>query len=648
MHAPTDLLDRSLAELVNLAVSVCDVRFGIGRIAGGPTIVSDPLLPPDVDTAIAGRAVSLREPVVIFDEAALAADPSGILFYAAVTLRDSSGAVRGTLALLDDRRRAFSDIRRRYLEQIAAQLTRDIEMHDAIRAGREEQDRLQVLLDEAPVAVFRYGIRTGRLLYVNERFAQTLGYTTDELLALDSVTDLIAEDQRYFVREMIRRREEGDDRQTRYVTKVKCRDGSTLDAEIHGAVTDLEGGRIVLGAVVDVTAQIAVNRQLREREKYFRMEQELAQLNRLTSLGRLAAQMAHEFNNVMMGIQPIVEVIRRHASDDTILLRYTDVITAALNRGKRLTTDILRFGRPAQPALRKINVQGFLAAAAEEIRPLLGDRIELRISTPGTPLFVLADPAQLGQVLVNLALNARDAMEECGGTLTIDVRRDEEGERTGGGDVVSFAITDTGAGISRQDLPHIFEPLFTTRQHGTGLGLSVIFQVVTAHGGHISVDSEPGKGTTFHLLIPAASADIKEDEEACDAKRAGLPRLLRILIVEDDDAVACGLRWSLETEGAAVHVVSRGADALPALFAFRPDVVVLDLSLPDENGRAVYERIADVSPVPVVFSSGSAAGADIDDLLEPSRTAFLVKPYATDELLASICSLVNVKGEAND
>jgi CheY-like chemotaxis protein len=143
------------------------------------------------------------------------------------------------------------------------------------------------------------------------------------------------------------------------------------------------------------------------------------------------------------------------------------------------------------------------------------------------------------------------------------------------------------------------------------------------------------------------AAEFHEDEAACNTKRTELSRPLRVLIVEDDDAVACGLRWSLEAEGSVVHVVGRGADALPAVLAFHPDVLVLDLSLPDENGRAVYDRITAVSLIPVIFSSGSA-GADIDDLQEPSRTAFLTKPYSTDELLAAIFRLVKAKDGSDD
>ncbi|HKS24498.1 MAG TPA: PAS domain S-box protein [Thermoanaerobaculia bacterium] len=608
-----------------------------------------------------------------------------------------------------------------------------------------ERLNLTTLIDEVPVALFCYHVATGRLTYVNRKLAESLGYTAREVLELDNVTDIVTEDQRGVVQEMIRRREAGDDREVRYHTKVRCRDGSVKDAEVHSVVVDAGVARIVIGVAVDVTTQMASRRGLVEREEYFRaltehlsdviaivgsdcaltyvspsasrvlgyeteqllggdlwstvhpddaerlrnllldlkrgattpcieirfrhkngnwrtlevdarnllghpqirglvldlrdvtdrkrMERELAQLNRLTSLGRLAAQVAHEFNNVMMGIQPMAEAIRLRAGGDAALLRAADVISAAIQRGKRITTDILRFSRPAQLTLRPVDVNELLRRAADEIRPLLGDGIQLELSLHDAALHVCADPAQLTQALVNLAVNARDAMES-GGTVRLEARRAREGE----GAVVHIAVADSGCGIAAGDLPYIFEPLFTTKHRGTGLGLSVVYQVIAAHRGRISVDSEPGSGTTFHLLLPSLASDCEEiaPETPADARL----HALRVLIVDDEESITTGLRGSLEANGANVHCVATGAEVLPALAAFAPSIVILDLSLPDEDGRSVYNRIAAVSPVPVIFSSGHASESDIDKLLAPAHTAFLMKPYATGELLQTIHRLL--------
>ena len=610
---------------------------------------------------------------------------------------------------------------------------------------------METLIDRLPVPLFCYDLASGRLSYVNEKFAEALGYSVAEVLDIANIHDIVAEDDREDVRAITRRRHDGDDDTIRYVTKIRHRDGRLLDAEIHSAVADTGGGRVVIGVASDVTSKLAGDRELREREEYFRvltdhisdviaivdadyaltyvsasaervlgcdgkawigmapwttvhpddaprlrealaelarggqfecaevrfrhkngqwrtvevdaanlldhplirglvlnlhdvterkrMERELGQLHRLTSLGRMAAQMAHEFNNVMMGIKPMVEAIRRRAADDLTLLGYAAVIEASLQRGKRVTADILRFGRPAQLVRRATEVRTLFDQAAAEIRPLLGERVKLQVSVSDPPLHVCADAAQLTQALINLALNARDAVDAGGGTVTLAAQ-------PGKGDLVHISVTDTGCGIAEADLPFIFEPLFTTKHRGTGLGLSVVFQIVAAHGGRVTVDSEPGKGTTFHLFVPAAAAECATDAAGPPAKpRHRLQSLrARVLIVEDEEPVAHGLRLLLKTAGIDVEVVETGRDVLPAMADFNPDVVVLDLSLPDDDGRAVYQRIASQYDVPVVFSSGHASDAEIAQLLALPRTAFLMKPYASDDLLDVIERLLVVEG----
>jgi two-component system, cell cycle sensor histidine kinase and response regulator CckA len=414
---------------------------------------------------------------------------------------------------------------------------------------------------------------------------------------------------------------------------IECRfqheNGRWRTFEIAG--TNLLGNEQIRGFLINL-------RDITDRKQ---MEQELAQLSRLTSLGRLAAQIAHEFNNVLMGIQPIVEVIRRRPDEDPALLRFADLISSSIARGKRITSDILRFGRPAQLTLRPVAVLELIRQVADEIRPSLPQGIALALSAGKQPLFVLADPAQLVQVLVNLALNAKDAMRDGGGTLAISVRRAEEGDIVNAGRFAHFELSDTGSGIAPEDLPYIFEPLFTTKKSGTGLGLSVVLQIVAAHGGHIGVDSEAGRGTTFHLFIPCAPppGSVQETERVSTPS----PQRLRVLVVEDDDPVASGLRWMLENEGFAVRVVGKGADVLPAISEYMPEIVVLDLGLPDEDGQSVYERIAAAGDLPVIFSSGHASEGEIEKLVDSSRTAFLMKPYSTDELLRAIQRLVAKK-----
>jgi PAS domain S-box-containing protein len=449
----------------------------------------------------------------------------------------------------------------------------------------------EAVVDKLPIAV--YAIDDDRFVYVNAKFAETLGYTKQEILGLKSALDIIPGGQKKIVGEILRRRAAGTLAELRYVTTARRHDGTLLDAEIHGSVADIDSGRIAIGAAVDIAARLELSRKLNEREQYFRALTEhisdviaildplgsveyvnpsvelhlgghwtdwlerslidaihpddrerfarvlnellsthsfgpeefrvrhrdgswrvmeiaatnllshaqvrgfafnLRNVTRLSSLGRAAAQVAHEFDNTMLGIRWNAEFLRRRVANDAQASSSVEEILASLARSKQITSDILEFGRPARFDMRAVRPEEVVQRMLAEIAPQLPAGIRLNTEIADTPT-IEADPSRLSQVLLNLALNAKDAMARTGGTLTIATSIE--------GDAVHFKVTDTGEGIAPEDLDRIFEPLFTTKTKGSGLGLSVVHQIVTAHGGHIFVESESEKGTTFDIAIPA-------------------------------------------------------------------------------------------------------------------------------------------------
>ncbi len=459
------------------------------------------------------------------------------------------------------------------------------------------------VVDRLPIAV--YAIHDDRFVYVNTKFAETLGYTKEEILALKSAVDIIPGGQKEIVSEILRRRAAGALNEFRYITTARRRDGTLIDAEIYGSVADVESGRIAIGAAVEVAPHLELSRQSSDREQYFRaltegmsdvifivdplgtvtyvsqsvqdhlgghwtdwldrqlieivhpdhrerfsrafnalltsrsfgpeefcargkngswrdveiaatnllthpqvqglafnirdvterkkMERDAAQNQRLTSLGRVAAQVAHEFNNAVMGVQSNAEVLRTRLSKDMELHPALDGIATSLARAKQITSDILEFGRPPRLELRSVSADDIVRQTLAEIAPQLRSNVRVNAALVETPE-IQADPSRLSQVLLNLAMNAKDAMAKAGGTLTIATSIE--------GDAVHIKVSDTGEGIPPENLDRIFEPLFTTKKKGSGLGLSVVHQIVTAHGGQIFVESEPGKGTTFDIAIP--------------------------------------------------------------------------------------------------------------------------------------------------
>jgi len=239
---------------------------------------------------------------------------------------------------------------------------------------------------------------------------------------------------------------------------------------------------------------------------------QLEQANRVNSLGRLAATVAHEFNNVLMGIQPFAELIQRPEVPPQKIARAAGYIASSIARGKRVALDILRFTQPASPAFTAIGLAEWWARLLPELEASIGNSTSFEWSIP-RDLVVVADATQLAQVLSNLVSNARDAMPE-GGKLSVVARRPCANETFAFGVIeqpenfVHIAVSDTGTGIPAEFVANIFEPLFTTKRNGgTGLGLAVVHQVMTRHNGAIFVDTRPGEGTTFHLFLPAASRE---------------------------------------------------------------------------------------------------------------------------------------------
>jgi two-component system, cell cycle sensor histidine kinase and response regulator CckA len=366
---------------------------------------------------------------------------------------------------------------------------------------------------------------------------------------------------------------------------------------------------------------------------------QLEQADRLTSLGRMAATIAHDFNNVLMGISPFVEVIRRGKSVDTSL----DHIGRAVKRGKRITEEILRFTRSSQPQVAPFTVEPWIENIAHEARSLVPSNCRIETFVQSSGFAIDGDADQLHEVFTSLILNARDAMPH-GGTLSIEVLRERPNSRLPFGYLEHperFAhciVRDTGCGMSAETLRHIYEPLFTTKRSGTGLGLSVAHQVVQRHGGAIFAESTVGAGTAFHIFLPLATKAVLSTEKLSAIVQdvmASYPR--HVLLVEDDPSVAAGLVSLLELEGLVVDVVETGAAAIRAVEQFRPDLVVLDVGLPDMEGTNVYEAIAAKMPtLPVIFSTGHADRARLDDYLEQPHVGFLLKPYERSMLLRAI------------
>ncbi|MGZ8831191.1 MAG: PAS domain S-box protein, partial [Thermoanaerobaculia bacterium] len=516
---------------------------------------------------------------------------------------------------------------------------------DVTEERRLEEDRnritrqLKLILDSTDEGIFATNVE-GRCTLVNRSAAKLLGASPDWLIGTD-MHSLIhprppeaapSPDYDCAILNVVRTAQSHSSRDD-----IFCRaDGSPFPVE-YTASPIVDAGE-VKGSVV-AFSDVSMRRKL---------ESKLEQANRLSSLGRLAATVAHEFNNVLMGIGPFAEVLRR----DTLSERgniAVEQIARSVKRGKRITEDILRFTQPAEPVLAGLDASAWLNTIVLEARTLLGPKFTIDVDVPADPVRINADASQLHQSFMNLILNARDSMANGGRIVVRIVPNSPEGTSEFAAlqaphRFAHFIVEDSGHGMSPETLRHIFEPLFTTKKNGTGLGLAVSRHVITRHGGEIFVESVLGVGTKFHLFVPLQDPARTDAPAALpDAQpRTEARRYRRLLLVEDERPVATGLAALLELEGLIVRVVENGRDVLPAMNEQRPDAVILDIGLPDIDGTKVFTSIMRVYPdMPVVFSSGHADESKLEAHLARSHVGFLLKPYDIEALLAALDRVVS-------
>ncbi len=398
--------------------------------------------------------------------------------------------------------------------------------------------------------------------------------------------------------------------------------GESVDLELSSAPIVDDGQRV--GSVItfhDVTERESLRRHVEDAK-------------RITSLGHVAAMMAHEFNNVLMGIHALVEVLYRQSENSPQARHACELITNSIRRGKRVTEEVLRYTRPRDPVRTPVNVRTWLQEFIPALKPMLGPDVEVAVLLPADDVGIVADREQIEQVFANLLTNAKHSMP-AGGRITLRVSPDKDG-------LITFEVGDAGTGIPPELLPKIFEPFFTTkRSGGTGLGLPTARQIIERHGGTITVESS-GAGTTFRVMLPASSVAVEESKVIPGtAQRSSL----RVLLVEDDAVVSTGLRAILEIHGNEVNLAHTGAEVVPAIVAFRPDVIVMDVGLPDCDGVDLYRSLDQrQKTIPVVFSTGHGDGAKIREILAEPHVGFLLKPYPVEELLSKLAEVTQGAG----
>jgi PAS domain S-box-containing protein len=395
-----------------------------------------------------------------------------------------------------------------------------------------------------------------------------------------------------------------------------------------------------------------VSERMRADEERARLEQQLRQAQKMESIGRLAGGVAHDFNNMLAPIIGFSEMLLEEPLDGEQRREDLRQILGAAERARDLTRQLLAFGRKQILTLEPIDLRDVVAGFERLLRRTIREDIRIEISLPSTPTVSRADAGQIEQVLLNLAVNAQDAMPQ-GGSLGVrmDVTTVEAGQQDAMGGVapgsyVLLSVSDTGLGMGPEIREHLFEPFFTTKERGkgTGLGLSTAYGIVKQHGGGIVVDSEPGRGSTFRILLPRESMEPVRAAEAGRA-RDRVPRGTEtILVAEDTAAVRSMVAAMLERLGYSVIATENAEEALRVgeKETGRIHLLLTDVVMPGVNGRELYLRLSGIRPeLKVLFMSGYAGEMIARHGVLEEGTAFIQKPFTLEILARKVRDLLD-------
>jgi two-component system, cell cycle sensor histidine kinase and response regulator CckA len=507
------------------------------------------------------------------------------------------------------------------------------------RALRESEEKLRELYDNAPAGYQEYDSE-GRISNINRTQMEMMGYSFQEMIG-QPVWKFVVEEEK--ARETILAKLAGTIPPSQGLERVfRRKDGTTFPVLIRDRVLR-DGYSRITG--MRSTIQDITDRKQAEEEKAVLQEQ-LRQSQKMEAVGQLAGGIAHDFNNLLTIIKGYSQLSLFELQEDGPLRRNVAEIEKAANRAADLTRQLLAFSRRQILEMKVLDLNTRLKDLDKMLRRIIGEDIEL-VTHPGSDLGrVKADPGQIEQVVINLAVNARDAMPT-GGKLTIETANVELDEAYAlthiaviPGRYVMVSVSDTGVGMTPEVRDHVFEPFFTTKEtgKGTGLGLSMVYGIVKQSGGNIWVYSEPGKGTTFKIYLPQVNEPLQELREKKGEKELLLGSET-ILVVEDEKEVRKLALRILERQGYRILAATSGEDALSVCKEHQESIHLLltDVVMPGMTGRILAESLVSLYPkIKVLYMSGYTENAIVHHGILDPGTNYIQKPFTVDGLITKI------------
>jgi len=478
--------------------------------------------------------------------------------------------------------------------------------------------------------------KDGIIVFVNNTAKRITGYLEEEFYGSEFL-DFISTEYKSAVLKNMTDRTAGKDSPPLYDIEILRKDGDIIPAEISVSTIHYDGEPAHMVILRDLSNRYSLEKQLRQAQK-------------MEAVGQLAGGVAHDFNNILQVINGYTELARGSLEEDNPVQEMLQQVSQAGERASSLVRQLLTFSRNQLIVTRVLDLNEVINEHLTRLKRVLGENIMLEFQASKKAIYINSDQAMIGQILLNIFLNARDAMPD-GGEIRVRTKRvflDNEFCKTtpsaGQGHYAMLSISDTGCGMDEETLRRMFEPFFSTKgiTVGTGLGLSTVFGIVTQHDGIITANSEPDKGTRFQIYLPIVDKDTIIEELL--PEHEVIPEESKTIVITEDDDTVRNLASAVLTEAGHEVITAANGEEAVILISDSPDsvdLVVLDVIMPVLGGYEAAEKIRAIRPdIPLIFCSGYSKGKnnkDIDRKVESSR--FLSKPYTMAQLLNTISEL---------